>query len=137
MDVKINRKVLVDALRSGEYNQTTILRRDFDDGTIAYCPLGVACELFRQIYQGNYVYEWKMSNVPPAMYFCAFERSPRKKLMATTLIRPFGVVNDFFGFSDVELKDIIKFNDAEKLSFDAIAEWIETERSRLNECGHC
>ena len=129
MDIQNNRKLLVDALRSGEYRQTTIMKREFEDGP-AYCPLGIACEIFRQNYHGTYVYKWTESNVPPVMYFSACERRPGNKILAKALARPFEVVLDFFGLSHKESDEITRMNDNDNLDFNTIADYIESEKDK-------
>ena len=60
MSIQNNRQLLLDALRSGEYEQGIALRHDYLHlERKRHCPLGVACEVFKEHYQGPRKYEWR------------------------------------------------------------------------------
>lgn len=52
------KKQWVEALRSGDYEQTTgqLIRREFASDTLEFCCLGVLCELLPQVERGESFY---------------------------------------------------------------------------------
>lgn len=115
----------VTALRSGKYEQGTGQLRDGND---AYCCLGVACELFRQMY-GKGEWEWQKTDEKdfPVYAFVVDIEHLVGVLPAA--------VRDALGFADSEgsyyddgdnPKSLVNLNDA-GMSFAEIASIIESE----------
>ena len=121
------RKLWVEALRSGKYNQTKNVLRDIDDQGVptAYCCLGVACEVYVETTGRG---RW----IPDSSVFSAgdsFEQS-------TTIMLP-PIVQNWLGLAttagafDEGGNTLIEVNDGGS-TFDEIADIIENKPDLLS-----
>lgn len=95
-DQRARMRLLVEALRSGQYKQTTRkLRRDTGTGS-RFCCLGVACEIFRQqTGQG----EWLQEGYYSPAFMVDYDLSTTR--MPTAVCEWFGgMLGDFTLFSE-------------------------------------
>lgn len=111
---KMNPKVKqawIDALRSGKYKQGGDYLAQQQDEEIAYCCLGVLCELHRHEHGGS----WHMSNDGSTM---GYEDERRVQY-------PPANVKRWAGLDPKAEPRLVEMNDIKSNSFDVIAQYIE------------
>ena len=110
MNVYKNRESLVEVLLSGKYEEGILALRkiayghedtDSDDPPVSYCPLGVACEMYRLLHPNKY--KWVKSGKR-----FGFRTVGKKNSM---LFTPPKEVCEFFGFTSSELNVITRYFD--------------------------
>ena len=122
--IKERRKELVDALRSGEYRQGIgRMKREVNDNDFVYCPLGVACEIYRKHH--IIISKWTVG-ITAAKGFQIGKSGIRFQF-------PPPLVEEFFGFSNNNVKNIATMNDWHMDTFDHIATWIENLNGGKND----
>lgn len=100
----------LEALRSGEYSQTT--GRLYDSNVGGYCCLGVACEIVGIDMRNESVSRWLLEEYPSALF--REDKHPNVKNIPDELIH-----NDLF------TKDLADKNDSNTMTFQDIANYIE------------
>jgi len=125
------RQKLVEALRSGEYEQAYGRLKD-DEG---YCCLGVACDIYRRLEKPD---ECKWDHEDSSHVFYTTEKGIEEGELPDD-------VSDWLGFSDnigtlsldAEERDtyvsLIDLNDSEEYTFNDIAKVIETDQVQLKQ----
>jgi hypothetical protein len=103
--MKANRKLWVEALRSGKYEQTTGVLRNAGEGR---CCLGVACEVLSTQWEKNGADYW----------------TPLGFKMDGYLPEPIG---QRFGLDSQAMAKFVRWNDNVRKSFEEIADIIERE----------
>lgn len=129
------RKLLTDALRSGEYAQTRFKLRHLVPNSEApegYCCLGVACELFRKATgQG----EWSPPNAVSgcAGFLIEGESVPVYSVLPSAVQQWFGFSSQSGGFDSSEYPTgaLFRLNDTRRLSFAQIADVIDAQPKGL------
>ena len=123
MDVKKNRAELIEALRSGKYEQGRMsLKVTNDLNQTLYCPLGIACEIYHKHnpdnsgWLDNYYHDSQLRAFSIDKGVCG-------SISATS---PPSEVAEFFGFSGYDVGTIMVNNDTHHKDFDFVADLIES-----------
>lgn len=118
---KANRKLWIEALRSGKYQQGNGYLRTIDD---KYCCLGVACEIL------GIESTVSLSGIA---YF--YGESKMINILPTEAAKALGINNigQFESYNDNNNKhtSLWELNDVDQLSFNEIADFIEKNEDRL------
>lgn len=101
----------VEALRSGDYPQTTGMLRNTDKGVVGYCCLGVLCDLYQK------------SN-PPLSWDEWSNGVPVDKVYEWAGVDP---GKGFFSVVDGRPVSLIRYNDERLYTFPMIADVIEAQ----------
>ena len=117
--IKERRKLLVDALRSGDYIQG----RDQLRTEKGYCCLGVACDVYRQSQDQNSA--WKQRN-------CGYSFLGAMNSLPEKVMEWFGFETDIGDYGTIDengphVNSLTELNDFDKMSFIDIANVIESE----------
>ena len=109
-----NAKILIDALRSGEYEQARGELR-YDD---KYCCLGVACDIYHNHHPN--ICQWEQSE-----FFSMFTQGNA----GTYSVSLPNAVNEWFGLGHDLEKDLVNRNDGrcgfDQHNFEEIADFLE------------
>lgn len=110
---------LIDALRSGEYKQGKVFlkTRPFNFSKTMYCPLGVACELYRKHYPDYCSWSRGVGNLEFVIWVNG--RDLRQHIAVPI------VVLDFFGIDVDIVREVMRMNDKLGCNFFQIADYIE------------
>ena len=111
---------LVDALRSGQYKQGKMFlkHQTLNFFKTMYCPLGVACELYRQRYP-DYC-NWDNNRGVLNFNITTDDGS----ILSSHVSVPI-VIIDYFGFNVDMAREILRMNDKLGYNFSQIADYIE------------
>lgn len=115
-----NAKKWVAALRSGKYKQGRSYLKRVDDGEARYCCLGVACELFTSP---------SKTLAHPDKRICMFGNGASAVLPED--VQAMLGLADPLGYTPALETSLSRKNDAECLTFDQIADFIESEPEGL------
>lgn len=136
---KSNRKRLADALRSGKYKKGRMnLKKIFEDGSESYCPMGVACELYREEWPNacEWIDDVTFHSDNGKSYKMSSFKLPYINLRNNSTVvmsfppRP---ICEYYGLTTGNVDDIIGMNDkTSSNNFSEIADYIEYEMEGLN-----
>lgn len=104
-----NLKQLISALRSGKYSQGRYSLKEGEE----YCCLGVACDIYKEHIGGH----WTSPNEE-------FETFTDKKHNCSRAEPPEDVM-EWYEMSNKQMNTLMGLNDESRLTFDAIADFIE------------
>jgi predicted transcriptional regulator len=111
------RQKWIDALRSGKHKQTRgeLSAVSSEDGSFAFCCLGVACD----------VQDDSRWSEPKAMYGGSY------RTYGGAIGQPPNDQCVYYGLTDKGVQNLIRLNDALKLSFSQIADVLERQPERF------
>lgn len=110
----------IQALRSGEYKQTTGALQKTKGAKAGYCCLGVACVLYNEVAAANNRISVEIKNPSGNVAFGGnIEQLPMRPLR-------------HYGLSGQMQEDLIDINDKKKKNFNQIADYIEAEFNKGN-----
>ena len=113
---------LISALRSGEYNQGKSYLKRKHDGNMFYCPLGIACEIYKK--HNPKTSKW---NYMPT--YAGFRLVIDDDFKNADLCVPSSKITKFIGIGAWVRNHLMALNDGGS-SFDAIADYLELKKKK-------
>lgn len=117
------RRAWIKALRSGDYRQAReALRTSSESGdVVGYCCLGVACDLYSTLVDGEWNHDDFIYPDPDAEPDGETINGVRR--LETDIV--YSAISSWLGLTNGEEKNLIKMNDEDECTFEEIADFLE------------
>ena len=122
-NVNPNFKNLIGAYRSGDYKQTRMHLKDYQSDR--FCATGVACELYRQADPENI--RWRMPTSGFNMNYAVLQIDRDNMAPIVAMVNIPEPILEWYGITTCAANTLQSLNDLHDMSFDEIADIIESQ----------